>query len=88
MKHLWETEPLSVNEQGVKYWLEETATNYARNKGLSDVVVFLTEMKDGDRTYLITENQVPLYESKSLEGIGVQLDVMRLVRESEEQEND
>jgi hypothetical protein len=77
---VWSTPPLSVNEIGVKFWLDKDNTRYARSKGLTDVVVFYVEDAKNIRTRLITEKGEPLWDDQSLEGILCHIDIMAIAR--------
>ncbi len=76
----FESEPHAVNEEGTKFWLDKDTTNYARLKGLKDVVVFIFESKDGYQARCITENGKWLDEDRTLEGIGVKIDLLAFAR--------
>jgi len=55
----------------------KNANNYARNKEVEVIVAHAT-FPDKTESYVILENNQPVYESTSLEGIGVQIDMMTL----------
>lgn len=79
------TEPLLVNDKGVKFWLDKDTTQYAKYKGLTDIVVFYLEEPNGRLTRLITEQKngqsEELYDSQSLEAIAAHIDFIKLSRE-------
>ncbi|QBX06560.1 hypothetical protein H1O16_gp147 [Burkholderia phage BcepSaruman] len=89
--NLRNTEPMFINEQGVKWWIEQVATQYARKPNvngtkLEDVVVYLTGRPvDGGELvyeYLIVDDAVAVYASQSYEAIGVHIDIMKFDKES------
>ena len=78
------SEPLTVNDQGTKFWLDRATTRYAQELGLSNIAVFYIEAKDGHRTRVIVDvkSQDFLYEHQSLEAIAAHLDIIQLSRSS------
>lgn len=68
--------PDFVNELGVKWWLDETTTDYAKQRGLLNTKVWLLEEQNGHRIYVITEDDKIVGESQQLEAIGCKLDVL------------
>lgn len=82
---IFATEPDFVNADGVKWWRDESGTRYAARQVdendkqlLPKVNVWLVETPSGERNYLIINGQEIVYETKSLEGIGVQIDIMAM----------
>jgi hypothetical protein len=69
-------EPDAINELGVKYWVEKTSTQYAKSLKLENIIVFRVLFPDNKQAYLITQNQKPIHETQSFEGIGCFLDIM------------
>lgn len=83
----WEkTEPFFVNEKGVTFWLDTNLTDYAKQKdsnnvSLDNVVVYVLKETDGQFWYMIAKTSgEAIFTSKSLEEIGVRLDVMKTAR--------
>ncbi len=71
------TEPPDfVNAENVKWWMEPTLTNYALSKGLYLTKCWTVEDKAGFKTRLLTESGKILAEDKSLEGIGIKIDIL------------
>lgn len=77
----FDRQPDAVNEAGHKFWLDKSTTQYARDKGLADVQVLFVERSDGYQTRIIAQGGEAIYEDQSLEGIGVQLDIMAITKE-------
>ena len=75
-----------MNPEGVKWWLDHDTTAYARaaRHGISlpDIQVWLTQRPDGVFSRVIVDTALnrAVYDSQSLESIGVQLDLMKLTR--------
>jgi len=60
--------PLFINELGVKFWRSEL-TNYALNKNLKNIIVYLVEAVDGSNGYLLTDDNIPIFEDINKEAI-------------------
>lgn len=82
----WDTgeKPNFISPTGVKFWILKSSTQYAEFLGLEKVQVFFTLHPDGEKTRLIVDNGKPVYEDTSLEGIGFRLDIMKYLKESED----
>lgn len=78
--NIYETEPDFINEEGVKFWYDESSTNYAKKIGLENVVIFFIEESNKRKTRLITENQEVLGDYQQLEALCVKLDMIALSR--------
>ena len=87
----WE-KPDGINEMGVKFWKDKFSTDYAVRPdsfgtSLDGCSVVVVETPDGYRTRLIVDDrQNVLGENQSLEGIGCQIDVMKLLKRDKERE--
>lgn len=76
-------EPDSVNEKGVKWWIDKSSTDYARNPDsfgtcLPEVTCWFVEVPSGEKTRLITDGTGVIYESQQLEAIGVYIDMLKM----------
>ena len=78
-------DPDFVNDELVKWWLDESCTRYAKNPNTRgtklDLTCFLIEEPGGYRTRVLVENGVPIFESQSIDGIGSEIDLMKLAKE-------
>ena len=83
---LYSGPPQHTNEQGVKFWLDLSLTQYARKKGLADVQVLLVEELNGHRTRLVAVASQPVFDSPSFEAVAVHLDIMALAAKAEKDE--
>lgn len=78
--------PDAVNESGVKFWLDKSATDYAQKADqfgtkLKGWQVLMLEEPNGHRTRIVVnEKQEIMGENQSLEGIGCQIDVFKLLK--------
>lgn len=81
MSLFFESAPYHIGENGAKWWLDQTSTDYAQSRGLDDVVVWFVEETDGRRTRLVTCQQEIIHENQSLEALGVWLDALALDRD-------
>jgi hypothetical protein len=81
----WKKKPDHVDERGNKFWLEMSSTRYAAIIGLPiHVQVLWVEDLNGKHSRLIVDKGIPVYESQSLEAIGIRLDIMRKLMEDEQ----
>jgi hypothetical protein len=80
MLDIFSTKPDFINEQGSKFWLDKSSTNYAKTKKLKNIQVLLAENKKGDKTRIITENGKPIYDSQLLENIGMRIDLLAMLK--------
>lgn len=86
MIDIFSTEPTHVNENGVKWWLDESLTKYSRNhngekdESMKDVVVWCVERPNGYRTRVMTEGNEILEENQTLEGMACKIDWIRISR--------
>lgn len=76
-------EPDHVNEAGVKWWLDKALTEWAIKPdiygvSLDDHRVWLVELPSGEKSYLLTSKQGPLYESKEMEAMACKIDFIKL----------
>jgi hypothetical protein len=84
MNEIFNTPPLFVNDEGVKWWLDESSTKYAHRVGNTGVplrnhVVYYVEFTDGTRSHVIVDQQkgAPVYEHKQLDAVGIYIDALR-----------
>jgi hypothetical protein len=83
MLDTFKTEPDFVNDLGIKWWYDESSTTYARRPDaygtcLPKVTCFKIEFPSGERSFIITEDQQPIWEGKRLEDMGIEIDKMKL----------
>ncbi len=83
----WEQPPLFTNAEGVKWWLDEDSTKWARREDnygtvLPTIVVFYVEEPNGHRTRVITDQSTnppeQVYASPRMEDIAVHIDMMKV----------
>ena len=79
-ENIWIKPPDFVNKIGVKWWLDKETTKYSKSKGLDDVVVWYVEDTEQVRTRLIVQNNEPVEDCQSLEGILSKIDVLYLLK--------
>ena len=85
MKMLWENEPDFINEEGVKWWLDKSTTEYAREEDLNgtklDVKVWAVELPDKTRTRVIidSDNNI-ICDNQSLEAILIRIDAAKILK--------
>lgn len=75
---IWDFKPDYVNEDGVKWWLDESIYQYAKIRDVTGYDFFLVECPDGYRTRVIVRQGVIIFESPRLEEIGVHIDILKL----------
>jgi len=70
----------TTNNDGKKvlWWLDSETTEYARNKSFFNLYGWIVEEESGRQTRILTQNNVPVYESQVLEEIVVHIDMMAL----------
>jgi len=85
---IFSKEPDFINEEGTKWWFDKSSTTYAQNPDLFgitlDIVCYFVEDKQGFRTRVLIQNGEIIDESTSVEGIGVIIDTLKLVKRLEE----
>ena len=76
-------EYLGVNDKGYEFFRSKNLTAYAVEKGLKDTIVVYTKKKDAKKfeTILLIENNIPIFESKTIEGVGTHIDILATVKE-------
>ena len=72
--------PDFVNDEGVKWWADKSATDYAKTRGV-EAQVWLTELPNGYRSYLIVKDGLPIFEAQQIEAVGAHIDIMCLQSE-------
>lgn len=86
--HVFDSEPDFINDEGVKWWKDEHSTRYATKPDMHetslDMSVWLVENADGKRNRVIVDNQLKtvIHEDSTLEGIGVKIDMLKLIERS------
>lgn len=78
--------PDHINEQGSKFWLDKSLTQYARDPGrlgvsLNAVTALIVTDPQGITTRLLMEGQDVLAEDQSLESIACRIDMLKLARQ-------
>ncbi len=84
----FDREPDFVNPEGVKWWLDKSSTQYARRENirgttLPTITVFMCEFPDKTRSYVILDGTQPVDAPTTLEAVGVKIDLLKLMKESE-----
>ena len=84
MINIFKTEPLAINEKGVKFWLDKSMTEYARkpdsNGVVLDVNCYFIEELNGRRSRVLTKNGKIIEEDQTLEGMACKIDVRKLLK--------
>lgn len=65
-------EPDYINELGVKWWKDQSATDYA--SVLKDAVVWYLHYPNGRRTYALLIENKPVFESEAIADVGKEID--------------
>lgn len=78
IEDIFDKEPIGINDDGVKWYMDEETTKYARRIGLPSTVNVLGVDKNGERARVIVNGTHIEFYSQSLEAIGVHLDMMKL----------
>ena len=72
-------EPDFINEAGVKWWLHDGVTNYAKTQKLEGVTGWEVETPSGVRRYVISNKDGVIAEAKGLDGIGTKIDMLAMM---------
>jgi len=80
LPNLFETIPDFINEKQVKWWKYKLGNDYAKSLNLKDIYVWAIEEANGNRSYVITDKKSVLKEAKQLEELGIQLDMLAIVK--------
>ena len=82
-------EPDFINEEGVKWWRDDFITHYAQKPDihgtkLNNIICWAVEFPDGQRTRLLIDNEkgIPIHESPTLEGMGIEIDLLKFMKRS------
>jgi len=86
MKSIFDREPDSINELGVKWWEDVDLTEYAQHKdknniSLPNIKIFCVEEPDGYRTRLMVQDGQSIFENTNLEAMAGHIDIMKLVKQ-------
>ena len=76
------SEPDYINELGVKYWEEKSLTDWAKRAdhagvSLSNYRGWKAEHPDGERTFLLTYMENPLFASPRYEDVAAHIDIIK-----------
>ena len=82
-------EPNFINKQSVKYWLDESTSNYANKPDRYGTTLegkaFFVERPDGFKTRLfIGETQDILADDQTLDGIATKIDLLKFIKRDRE----
>jgi hypothetical protein len=86
--------PEHVNELGVKFWLDKSTTEFAQKEDqfgtkLDGWQVLIVEEPSGYRTRIITDDKQNIKaDDQTLEGIGVKIDIFKLLKRHDIRDND
>ena len=71
------------NEKGFEFFLSEKLTKYAIDEGFKDMQVVYVKKKDAEdfESILLIQDNVPVYETKSMGGIATHLDILKIAKE-------
>jgi len=77
--------PDTINEKGVKWWLDKETTEYATNPDIHGVklpntFVYIFETPDGYRARLLIVDGVVMGEYQQLDTIGCKIDILKLAK--------
>ena len=87
---VFSTPPNFVNEDGVKWWLDKSSTQYARKAdihgtSLPNIAVFIVERLDGYRTRVLVGDNAIIAEHQGLESMAVEIDKRKFIKRTSEQ---
>jgi len=71
----FDSKPDFINEEGTKWWLDKDLTSYAKSKDL-DLVCWITETKDGAKTRVLVDKDVPIHDTTTLDGMACHIDAI------------
>ena len=88
----WDEDPIFINEEGVKWWIDESTTKYAQKEDKHgtklDAVCYVTEEPNGRKTrVLVSKNQEIIEEDQTLDGMGCKIDVRKFLKRCDEEES-
>lgn len=80
----WEAPPISVNEQGTKWWIDESSNAYIKTQAKirnirTDLKAFFVETKHGERSRLLVRKDAVVESSPGLEAFGALIDKWILI---------
>lgn len=79
--------PDAVNNEGVKWWMHQSLTNWARRDTpgtglpLMNATAWTVETASGERSFVVTEGDRYLAAGTALDVVATKIDMLRLVRE-------
>ncbi len=81
----FDKEPDFVNELGVKWWKDESITNYAQKEDIHGTVLnaicYFIEETNGHRTrVLVSKNKEIIEEDQTLDGMGSKIDMRKMLK--------
>lgn len=81
---LWKGDPDFVNEKGVKWWIDDSTTQYLqkedRNGIKLDMVCYAIEETDGKRSRLVINRARDIVEQEqSLEQLAIKIDMRKFL---------
>jgi hypothetical protein len=74
-------DPDFINDVGNKFWLDKTFYDLIKSHKLEDTYVFYVELNTGEKTYLIMQNDQPVYDG-NMEQVFVRLNIMGLAQKA------
>ena len=85
----FDSKPDFVNELGVKWWRDDTTTDYAQRPDAQgttlDVVCFAIEQPNGRRTrVLLSKTGEIIEENQNLEALAIRVDVRKFLKRDQE----
>lgn len=86
MKLLWTKKPDFINEEGTKWWIDQLTTDFAVKEdqfGTSlSSICYCIETKDGYRTRVLVSKETNeiIAEHQTLDGLGTEIDILKMLR--------
>jgi len=70
--------PDAVNEQGTRFWLDQSLSDYCKGKGLLKHYVLLCVNTEDYGEYVLMEGRDPVYNTQSREQMACYIDMINL----------
>lgn len=90
--NIFETEPFFVNEEGTKWWKDDSLTKYCRNPDINGIVlngtVCYVERADGYRTRVLVMNDKIIEEDQTMDGLGIKIEMRKFLIHDHEKNPD
>jgi hypothetical protein len=73
--------PDFINEDGIKWWKHDQITKYSKD---INAIGYIVESEIGVRSFIVINKTGIIAESTTLEGIGLQIDMINFINKSKE----